>query len=456
MPPRGPNRDRPGFSGCSQLARGVRRRGGRASPAGRAARAALARPGAPDPADARARSAHRRGRGQQRRGRRGRGRRGAEPGAELRLRARASAVQPQRQPCARLLAHDQYTVGLSDQAAIEDSPLRQARACASRSRAPRSPPPGCPASTRSGRSSSRSSPRTPGRAGARVARLRARRCRRHQRQDAPAQPDAPQHRRDQRGRPRAHRDAEARGRSGGRPGHRGAAAGARRARVPPRRARPGARLRGRRQDALKFGVPPPLAGAPTPTRSLRTAFDHRPDLLALGYQRASAEAAHRARASASASPTSRLSAQYTQTGDRGAERHPAADAQLRPARRRSRSSTSSRARSGRPRPTTTTQSLQRAKTTAQVVTDVATAVRRLLERAQRSSSAWRTRCSTERARARSTSRGCSIEKGAATLDGVPRRAARRTSPRTSSTCRTSPTTGPPSSSSSRRSEWSCD
>ena len=63
---------------------------------------------------------------------------------------------------------------------------------------------------------------------------------------------------------------------------------------------------------LDFAVPPSLAGAQLDTL-LRTAFEHRPDLLAQGYQRASAEAAI-ALAKRQRFPDITLSAQYTQTG----------------------------------------------------------------------------------------------------------------------------------------------
>jgi cobalt-zinc-cadmium efflux system outer membrane protein len=63
---------------------------------------------------------------------------------------------------------------------------------------------------------------------------------------------------------------------------------------------------------LDFSIPSTLGGA-TSDRMLRMAFDHRPDLLSLGYQRASAlaalELARRQRF-----PDITLSAQYTQTG----------------------------------------------------------------------------------------------------------------------------------------------
>jgi cobalt-zinc-cadmium efflux system outer membrane protein len=64
--------------------------------------------------------------------------------------------------------------------------------------------------------------------------------------------------------------------------------------------------------ALDFAVPPGLVEADE-ARLIRTAFDHRPDLLAQGYQRASAEAAI-ALARRQRFPDISISAQYTQTG----------------------------------------------------------------------------------------------------------------------------------------------
>jgi cobalt-zinc-cadmium efflux system outer membrane protein len=63
---------------------------------------------------------------------------------------------------------------------------------------------------------------------------------------------------------------------------------------------------------LDFSVPSSLANAQM-DGLLRTAFEHRPDLLALGYQRASAEAAI-ALAKRQRFPDITLSAQYNQTG----------------------------------------------------------------------------------------------------------------------------------------------
>jgi outer membrane protein, heavy metal efflux system len=63
---------------------------------------------------------------------------------------------------------------------------------------------------------------------------------------------------------------------------------------------------------LDYAVPPSLASAQL-DGLLRTAFEHRPDLLAQGYQRASAEAAI-ALAKRQRFPDITLSAQYTQIG----------------------------------------------------------------------------------------------------------------------------------------------
>ena len=64
---------------------------------------------------------------------------------------------------------------------------------------------------------------------------------------------------------------------------------------------------------LDFSVRSALTNADA-DRLLRTAFEHRPDLLALGYQRSSAEAAI-ALARRQRFPDITLQAQYTQTGD---------------------------------------------------------------------------------------------------------------------------------------------
>jgi cobalt-zinc-cadmium efflux system outer membrane protein len=63
---------------------------------------------------------------------------------------------------------------------------------------------------------------------------------------------------------------------------------------------------------LDYAVPPQLANAQL-DGLLRTAFEHRPDLLALGYQRASAEAAITL-AKRQVFPDITVSAQYTQIG----------------------------------------------------------------------------------------------------------------------------------------------
>ncbi len=65
--------------------------------------------------------------------------------------------------------------------------------------------------------------------------------------------------------------------------------------------------------ALDFSVPGPLA-SPNEDQLLRLAFDHRPDLKAQGYQRASAEAAI-ALARRNRFPDISVGAQYTQTGN---------------------------------------------------------------------------------------------------------------------------------------------
>ena len=121
---------------------------------------------------------------------------------------------------------------------------------------------------------------------------------------------------------------------------------------------------------LDFSVRSSLANADL-DRLLRTAFEHRPDLLSLGYQRSSAEAAI-ALAKRQVFPDITVSAQYTQTGDGQSAIQPPtigfglsapipifyqqqgeikkAEANL------------------------DTQALTQAKTTAQVVSDVSTAV----------------------------------------------------------------------------------
>jgi cobalt-zinc-cadmium efflux system outer membrane protein len=66
------------------------------------------------------------------------------------------------------------------------------------------------------------------------------------------------------------------------------------------------------EHALDYSVPPQL-NSPDEDRLLRLAFDHRPDLAAQGYQKASAEAAI-ALAKRLRFPDISIGAQYTQTG----------------------------------------------------------------------------------------------------------------------------------------------
>src|SRR5208282_2166682 len=121
--------------------------------------------------------------------------------------------------------------------------------------------------------------------------------------------------------------------------------------------------------SLDFSVPGQLV-TPDEDKLLRLAFDHRPDLLAQGYQRASAEAAI-ALARRVRFPDISISAQYTQTGNgQNAIQPPTLSFGL-----------------SAPIPVFyqqqgeikkaeanfDTQSLQQAKTTAQVVSDVGTA-----------------------------------------------------------------------------------
>ncbi len=136
---------------------------------------------------------------------------------------------------------------------------------------------------------------------------------------------------------------------------------------------------------LDFAVPAPLANA-QPDGLLRTAFEHRPDLLALGYQRASAEAAI-ALARRQRFPDISISAQYTQTGtSQNAIQPPTISFGL------SAPIPIFYQQQGEIRKAEAnydTQSLQQAKTTAQVVSDVETAVagyataRALVERMER-------------------------------------------------------------------------
>jgi len=121
---------------------------------------------------------------------------------------------------------------------------------------------------------------------------------------------------------------------------------------------------------LDFVVPEQLARADE-DRLLRLAFEHRPDLLAQGYQRASAEAAitlaRRLRF-----PDITLSAQYTQTGTgQGAVQPPTISFGI------SAPIPIFYQQQGEIRKAEAnydTQSIQQAKTTAQVVSDVGTAI----------------------------------------------------------------------------------
>jgi outer membrane protein, heavy metal efflux system len=137
--------------------------------------------------------------------------------------------------------------------------------------------------------------------------------------------------------------------------------------------------------ALDFGVPETLANAQL-DGLLRTAFDHRPDLLALGYQRQSAEAAI-ALAKRQRFPDITLSAQYTQTGTASSAIQPpiisfglSAPIPL---------FYQQQGEVRKAEAAYDTQALQQAKTTAQVVSDVSTALqgfevsRRLVERMEK-------------------------------------------------------------------------
>jgi outer membrane protein, heavy metal efflux system len=124
------------------------------------------------------------------------------------------------------------------------------------------------------------------------------------------------------------------------------------------------------EKVLDFAVPPQLESAEE-DRLLRLAFDHRPDLAAQGYQRASAEAAI-ALARRQRFPDITVSAQYTQIGTSASAIQPPTisfglsapipvfyqqQGEIRKAEANY-----------------DTQALQHAKTTAQVVSDVATAM----------------------------------------------------------------------------------
>jgi cobalt-zinc-cadmium efflux system outer membrane protein len=136
---------------------------------------------------------------------------------------------------------------------------------------------------------------------------------------------------------------------------------------------------------LDFVVPEPLRSADE-DRLLRAAFDHRPDLLAQGYQRASAEAAI-ALAKRQRFPDITLSAQYTQTGvDQNAIQPPTISFGI------SAPIPIFYQQQGEIRKAEAnydTQSIQQAKMTAQVVSDVGSAVtayetaRTLVERMER-------------------------------------------------------------------------
>jgi cobalt-zinc-cadmium efflux system outer membrane protein len=137
---------------------------------------------------------------------------------------------------------------------------------------------------------------------------------------------------------------------------------------------------------LDFAVPASLATV-DPERLLRVAFDHRPDLIALGYQRASAEGAI-ALAKRQRFPDITLSAQYTQTGTSPGSIQP-------PTLSFSLSAPiplfyQQQGEIRRAEANYDTQSLQQAKTTAQVVSDVSTAAvgyetaRSLIERMEKS------------------------------------------------------------------------
>jgi cobalt-zinc-cadmium efflux system outer membrane protein len=160
---------------------------------------------------------------------------------------------------------------------------------------------------------------------------------------------------------------------------------------------------------LDFAVPPQLENAHLDAL-LRSAFEHRPDLLALGYQRASAEAAITL-AKRQVFPDITVSAQYTQIGvDQSAIQPPTITFGL------SAPIPIFYQQQGEIRKAESnydTQSLQQAKATALVVSDVSTAMagyqsaRSLVERMEK-----QLRPSAERAF--SITR-LQYEKGAATL-----------------------------------------
>ena len=180
---------------------------------------------------------------------------------------------------------------------------------------------------------------------------------------------------------------------------------------------------------LDFTVPESLATAQL-DGMLRTAFDHRPDLLSLGYQRASAEAAI-ALARRLRFPDITVSAQYTQTGTgQSAIQPPTISFGL------SAPIPHFYQQQGEVKKAEAaydTQSLQQAKATAQVVSDVSTALagfetsRGLVERMEK-----KLRPSAERAALRS--RDFSTTRARRPSWTFSTRSA-RTSRRTSSTCR---------------------
>lgn len=121
---------------------------------------------------------------------------------------------------------------------------------------------------------------------------------------------------------------------------------------------------------LDFVIPEQLANADE-DRLLRLAFDHRPDLIALGYQRQSAEAAI-ALAKRQRFPDITLGAQYTQTGvDQSAIQPPTISFNI------SAPIPIFYQQQGEIRKAEAnydTQSIEQAKTTAQVASDVGSAV----------------------------------------------------------------------------------
>ena len=172
----------------------------------------------------------------------------------------------------------------------------------------------------------------------------------------------------------------------------GLAAGPGRARVPPRRARTDARVHGRRQDARLSRCP-----RRSPTRQPRPPATHRlrapAGSLALGYQRASAEAAI-ALAKRQRFPDITLSGAVHADRHRP-DRHPAADASSSASPRRIPIFYQQQGEIRKAEADYDTQSLQQAKATAQVVSDVSTAMagfeasRTLVERMEKAAQAER-------------------------------------------------------------------